>query len=167
MSNVASNSNTLRKVLFDPIDGTILVLFRILWGIIMCMEVHSFIQNGFEKMFFYWYSSPKGLRFQYWIPFLENPIVYLPDPSYMKIFLVFMLIMGIFITIGLFYKASCIIFFIGFIYMYYLDATWYLNHIYMCIVVALILCIMPCNRQFSVDVLIFPNLYSPTVPRFV
>ena len=148
-----------------PVHSWFLAVFRICWGMIMWMEIWSYISSDYAKMNLYWYSNPIGFRFQYWIPFCSKCVVPLIEQNEMKIFLWFMIFLCFCIIIGLFYRIVSILFFFGFTYLFLLDATWYLNHIYLCILVCILFIILPSNCYWSIDAYLFPSVKSDTCPR--
>jgi hypothetical protein len=58
-----------------------------------------------------------------------------------------LIVATLFITIGLFYRLSAIVFFIGFTYVELLDVTAYLNHYYFISLVAFIMIWVPARLR--------------------
>jgi hypothetical protein len=73
---------------------------------------------------------------------------------------------SLFITIGLFYRASIIVFFTGFTYVELIDKTTYLNHYYFISVMAFLLIWVPADRYLSVDVWRKPEKQITKVPAW-
>jgi len=71
-----------------------------------------------------------------------------------------------FIMLGLFYRLSCICFFLCFTYVELIDATNYLNHYYLVCLLAFILIFLPAHRAFSLDVWRKPTLRVDRVPAW-
>ena len=67
---------------------------------------------------------------------------------------------ALFIAVGLFYRISTVIFFIGFTYLFLLEQAVYLNHYYLVIIVSFLLILIPAHRFFSIDSFIWPKLKS-------
>lgn len=70
------------------------------------------------------------------------------------------------IMVGLFYRLATIIFFSSFAYLELIDATNYLNHYYLVVLLAFLLIFLPANRLFSIDVLLKPKLAFAKVPAW-
>ena len=157
------NANLLQRFcsyMFEPDDASYIAVFRIMWGLIMMDEIWGHIDHDFGKALSSWYQNPNFMYKYYGLEW-ALPL----EVSHMKIFLVVMLILGFFVTIGFLYRLSCIFFTMGFIYIYALEAALYLNHFYLVIVMSTMLCILPCNVYFSVDACIWPKYASKTVPK--
>jgi len=148
--------------LFEKDDASYLAIFRILWGSIMAYECYTYMLHDFNKMYGSFYNSL--YQFKYygfeWCVVPENPDV-------MKLLIVIQFVLGIFITIGFFYRTSSLLFFLLFSYMYLLEQAMYLNHFYLVCVLSLMMVILPCNCLFSLDAYLWPKrVYSPTCPKW-
>lgn len=147
-----------QRYLFEPIDTASLVFFRIAFGLLMFFSIGRFIAKGWIEDFyitplvhfpfegFYWLSPwpGKGMYFHFYV----------------------LLILSLFISLGLFYRVSTILFFLGFTYVELLDKTYYLNHYYAISLFSLIIIFLPLNKSFSLDILLNPNLKTNHFPRW-
>ena len=70
------------------------------------------------------------------------------------------------VALGLFYRASLIVFVIGFTWIQLMDQTNYLNHYYLVILVGGILLFLPADRAFSLDARRNPQRAQNTVPAW-
>ena len=70
------------------------------------------------------------------------------------------------ITLGLFYRAAAVIFFLSFTYVELIDVTTYLNHYYFISLVAFLMIWLPANRDYSLDVLLRPAIRRRQVPAW-
>lgn len=133
----------LSKQAFSEESIATLVVFRILFGSMMLLSTLRFMLKGWvtdlyiTPTYFFTYSG-----FDWVKPFDE-----------FGMFIVFgaILISCLFITIGLFYRFSAIIFFISFTYIELLDKTNYLNHYYFISLVAFLMMFLPANKRCSLD----------------
>jgi hypothetical protein len=73
---------------------------------------------------------------------------------------------ALFIMLGLFYRISAIIFFLGFTYVELIDKTNYLNHYYFVSIISLLLICVPANGLFSFDALLKPSLKKSFTPSW-
>ena len=164
-TSINQNGNIFQKFccyMFEPDDASYLAVFRIMWGLIMVDEIWNHCAHDFAKTMNSFYENSTFFAYKYYgLEWCVAPA----DPYLLKIFMVVMLVLAIFITIGFLYRISSILFAFGFVYMFGLEAALYLNHFYLVAVMSVMLCFLPCNVYFSVDALIFPNVASKTVPK--
>jgi len=144
--------NNKWKNLFGSVDISSIVFFRIIFGILMFIEVFRY----YDKIERYW-IFPK-YHFHY-LPFdFINP---LPVNG---IYLLFILmgLLSLFIIAGFLYRFSIILFFIFFTYTFLLEQTRYLNHFYLIILVSFVMIFIPANSSASIDRRIFRKIKSET-----
>jgi len=147
---------TLMQLLFKNKDASSLAFFRIAFGLIMCWEVCRYYYYGWIER--YWIDP--DLYFTYGYFHWLSPW----DGNLMYIHFFFLGVLAIFIALGLFYRLSTILFFIGFTYIFLLDKSNYLNHFYLISLLSFLLIWMPANRKYAIDAALFPKLKSNTVP---
>lgn len=153
----------LSVYLFELEDASYLFAFRLLWGIIMLDEIWNLITQDYQKLTTRYFLNPYYFNFKYY-PFYW---VKLMNYNYMIIFVWIMFIAAICISIGFLYRFASFFFFFGISYLFLLESTNYLNHMYLVCVMSAIMIFIPCNRIYSVDCLIWPNLKRETIPKFV
>lgn len=144
-----------KQNLFQPVDNSFLVLFRILFGAIMFWEVTRYFRYGW--IYRYWIEP--YFNFSY-APFNFQP---LPGDGMFVIWLVLGLL-AICITIGLFYRISATLFFLLFTYTYLLEQARYLNHFYLVVLISFLMIFLPAHRNFSIDMRIWKRIRSPLAP---
>ena len=142
--------------MFNSVDASSLVVFRIGFGLIMLWEVWRYWSYGWIAKY---YIEP-DFNFTYfgfeWIEPWPGDLMY--------VHYALVAVLALFITIGLFYRLSTYLFFVAFSYIFLLEQAHYLNHLYLVILVSFILCIVPANRYFSVDAWRRPEKRTDTVP---
>eukprot|EP01101_Sappina_pedata_P011770 TRINITY_DN7963_c0_g1_i1.p1 TRINITY_DN7963_c0_g1~~TRINITY_DN7963_c0_g1_i1.p1 ORF type:complete len:530 (+),score=136.25 TRINITY_DN7963_c0_g1_i1:97-1590(+) len=140
--------------MFDEVDCSLLVIFRVIWGAIIAYESFTYLQNDSIKMRVLLYNTSFNFHF-YGFTWVIVPV----QEWLMKLVLVICLLSAIGICIGLFYRSSASLFFLAFSYVYLCDSTNYLNHFYLVAIVSFILIFLPLNVAFSVDCLLeeFPK----------
>src|ERR1700722_2340755 len=136
-----------------------LAVLRMAFGLIMLISTIRFIAKGWVREF---YIAPK-----FYFPFYGFEWVH-PLPA-TGMYLVFglMVLTTILITIGLFYRASIVTFFICFVYVELLDKSYYLNHYYFVTLITFLLMLVPAHRYFSLDVWRRPSLKITHVPAWM
>jgi hypothetical protein len=75
-------------------------------------------------------------------------------------------VLAICILVGLFYRLSAALFFVGLAYVFLLEQARYLNHFYLLILISFLLIFVPANRALSVDSLLRPSIRSQTAPTW-
>ncbi len=150
-------NNRLLKMsakLFEPVDVASLVFFRVVFGLIMLWEVFRYWPR-IER----YYLLPK-FHFKFfgfsWVKVLPGAGMY-----YVYALLG---ILACLITLGLFYRIAAALYTLTLSYVFLLDKTYYLNHIYLICLISFLLILIPCNRSFSLDALINPKIRSQSVP---
>jgi len=121
-----------------------LVTFRILFGALAAFGSLRFVMSDWKNEL---YLQPTFFFKYYgfeWVQPLSETGIYL--------LFILIIISALCIMVGLFYRIVTIVFFITFSYAELIDATNYLNHYYLVIILAFLLIFLPANRAFSLDV---------------
>ena len=145
------------QAFFAPVDPASVVLFRIVFGAIMCWEMIRYFKNDWISR--YW-IDPR-FHFTYWPFDFLQPL----QGNGMIVLCAGLGILAFFIMIGFLYRVATILFFIGFTYTYLLEQTRYLNHFYLVILISFIMIFIPANRVASVDARLFKNTET-TIPSW-
>ncbi len=144
--------------LFEPVDNASIVLFRIAFGAIMFWEVWRYI--GYD------WIKPSFIDPKFNFPFLGfGWLSPLPGAGMYMLFFV-LGILAILITIGLWYRVSAALFFVGFSYVFLLDRTYYLNHFYLICLLSFLMIFIPAHRDLSFDSRNNPGLRSTQAPAW-
>ncbi len=142
--------------LFKSIPIESLVATRILFGLILFWEICRYFEHDWINRK---YLQP-SFHFKYYgFEWLDV----LPD---FQLYLLFAVlgILALFIVIGFLYRFSMILFTVLFSYVFLLDQAQYLNHFYMVILFAALLSVMPANRHYAIDTLIWPEMKTSMIP---
>jgi len=148
----------LLNSLFKPTDIASLVYFRIAFGGIMLLEVIRYFQYDRIKRY---YLEPKFLFTYYGFDWVHP----WPGDGLYYHFLA-LGVLSFFIMLGLFYRVSAFLFFLGFTYIFLLDQTHYLNHFYFVSLVSFLMIFVPANRAFSIDAWRRADIRSETAPAW-
>jgi vitamin K-dependent gamma-carboxylase len=133
------------KRLDTPTDTASIVLLRIVFGLLMFWEMTRYYYNGWIREL---YVKPQ-FYFQYeWFQWLKP----LPEEA-MYLLFASLAILSLMITLGLFYRISTILFFLGFSYFFLLERAIYNNHYYLICMLSLMLTLAPLHKSWSLDVL--------------
>lgn len=144
--------------LFEPVPVAPLVLFRIALGLILLWEAYRYIAAGWPRDLF----LGQPVLFKYYGFEWVRP---LPEPLHLAVFPVLGMLAAC-MTAGAFYRAAAGLLFVGWAYVFLLDQTYYLNHLYLVVLVTGLMALLPANRAYSLDILMAPSLRSDLAPRW-
>ncbi|MBC7826306.1 MAG: HTTM domain-containing protein [Chitinophagaceae bacterium] len=115
---------------------------------------------------FWWRGWVTSLYIEPKFHFTYTGFEWVHPPGYWGVHLLFLLVAlaAFFITVGFLYRIASIVFFAGFTYIELIDVTTYLNHYYFVSLIAFILIWLPANRNYSLDVLLWPDKTKHFVP---
>ncbi|SMF63298.1 Vitamin K-dependent gamma-carboxylase [Tistlia consotensis] len=142
--------------LFRPVDGASLVFFRVAFGLILLVEslrfiAHDWIHEEFLEPVFHFTYRGFG-----WVAPWPGDGLYWHFAG--------LALLAALIMLGAFYRLACLLFLVGFAYVFLLDQTLYLNHFVLVILLALLLCVVPANRDWSLDAALRPGFRRRSVP---
>ncbi len=146
----------LHRYLFREVDASSLAVFRMGFGLIMVFEVLRYL---FKFCISCFWNEPDFL-FKYWGFGWVHP---LPAPG-MHLLWVFLGLAAVGITLGWRYRLCMVTFTVAFIYSFLQDQALYLNHFYLVILFAVLMCFVPAHHYLSLDARRRPNRASRTVP---
>jgi hypothetical protein len=154
----ASLLQRIGAALFEPVDISFLVFFRIVFGGILVWEVYRYFTRGWITRYF----VEPGITFTYygfsWVK---------PWPGRGMYIHFFVLgLAAACVMVGFLYRFAAPVLFLAFTYFFLLDQTRYLNHFYLVCLISFLMCFLPAERAFSVDALLRPRLRSDVVPAW-
>ena len=153
-----SRWKSFSAALFQPVDVASLVAFRIAFGLLMIWQVSSYVQHDW---IFDQFIGPDYLFTYYGFEWLQ------PWPGHgMIIHFALMGVLGLAIAVGFCYRLSMALFCLGFLYVFLLDQTYYLNHFYLIALVSGLMVVVPAHRGLSLDARWWPSLRQSTVPAW-
>lgn len=132
--------------LFAPVDGASLAVFRIAVGLYLFGEAMLQLWWGFADPR---YLHPP-LRFAYYGFGWVRPW---PGEWGTEVHLAVMGVLGLFVALGLFYRAAAPLLFLVYAHFFLLDEAFYRNHLYLLGLVVFLLALAPAQRCFSLDAL--------------
>jgi len=122
----------------------------------MCVAMLRFMLRGWVEEF---YVQPTYHFTWELFPWVRP----LPPPA-MHLLFVALAVLGAAIAAGFWYRASTVLFFLGFTYVELIDKSTYLNHYYLVSLLSLLLAVVPAHRLWSVDARRRPERRPETVP---
>lgn len=135
-----------------------LAVLRIAFGVVMLISTVRFILKGWISAF---YITP-----QFHFTFYGFGWVKPFGATGMYALFAVMVMAAILVTIGLFYRAAILTFFLCFTYVELIDKTTYLNHYYFISIISFLMIWVPAHRYFSVDVWRRPQLQVTKIPAW-
>ena len=143
------------NMLFEPVDIASLAIFRILFGLLMCISMVRFLTKGWVETLYlqptYFFTYPGFAWVQPW-------------PGWgMYAHVILLALLALFIALGWYYRLSTALFCVLFTYLELIDQTNYLNHYYLISLISFLMIFCPLHRAFSIDSWRQPPAYS-TVP---
>lgn len=131
------------RFLFKPVDNSALIIFRILFGALLC---YQFSDQLFSGVIYRNFIKP---------PFTFNYIGFdflqpLPGNG-MYVYVALMILLALMIMIGAWYRIAVTGFSFLYTAMYLMQKSAYNNHYYLILLLCWIMVFMPANRYFSVD----------------
>ncbi len=149
--------------LFKKTDIASLIFFRIVFGVLATVESISL----FSYLHLYKGAlDPDKFHFKYYGFEWVEPM---PEP-FMSIFFIILTLLALCIIVGWRYRLATLLYAFGFSYTYFLDATFYLNHGYLFMVLCFVMFFYPVHRAYSLDVLqkrVTPIETTPYWPLFL
>ena len=144
--------------LFEPVDISFLVFFRIVFGGILVWEVYRYFPRGWIGRYF----VDPVVNFTYygfsWVK---------PWPGRGMYIHFFVLgLAAACVMVGFLYRIATPVLFVTFTYFFLLDQTRYLNHFYLVCLISFLMCFLPAERAFSLDALLRPKIRSDVVPAW-
>ena len=146
------------QYLFQPIDNSPLVFFRIGFGLLILAEAWGAIATGWVRRAF---VDPQ-VTFPFigfeWLREIHGPGMY----AYFGI----MGIAGLMVMLGWRYRIGIILYAVLWSFAYLGQKTNYNNHYYLLMLLCMVMAMMPAHQYYSLDARRNPNIRSLTCPRW-
>lgn len=141
--------------LFAPVDAAGLVVFRVAFGLLLTWEAVRHLAFGWVERDF---VDPS-----FHFAFFGFEWVRPASATGMTVVFVALAVLGACVAVGAFYRIAAVGLFVGFSWVFLLDAAYYLNHLYLVCLLAFLLPWMPLHRAFSLDAALRPGLRADSV----
>jgi vitamin K-dependent gamma-carboxylase len=133
----------LRERLGAPVDAAGLAAFRALFGLLGFVSVARVLALGWHRSLYLAPAHTLSYAGFGWVP--------RPGATGLYALFAAMLLSSLGVALGLWYRASALVFFVAFTWVELLDASVYLNHYYFISLLALLLSFLPLGASYSVD----------------
>lgn len=149
---------TLQQRFFKPVDNSPLILFRMVFGLLICLEAWGAIATGWVRRAFvepdYVFSF---IRFDFLSPL----------PGYgMYGYYIVMGLAGIMVMLGFYYRVGITIYAFMWAGVYLMQKTHYNNHYYLLMLFCFIMMLIPAHQYASLDVKRDKSIQSLTCPQW-
>nr|WP_255651212.1 HTTM domain-containing protein [Cesiribacter sp. SM1] len=157
MRNTGKQQTVILKKLFRPIDIAPLVFFRVVVGGLITIELAGEIITDYGADYFHTDFHFSYLFFE-WLK---------PWPSFwMHLHFAFNVLMALFVTLGLYYRASALLLCLGTTSAFLMEKSVYINHTYLYCLTAFLMIFIPAHKAWSLDVRRKPRLEQSSVPAW-
>ena len=144
--------------LFEKVDSSKLIVFRIFFGLLIMIECWGAIATGWVKETFVDVNFTINFIGFDWTQMLVGETMY--------IIYAVMGFLGLLIMLGAFYRTAVIGFFLLWGLTYFMQKSHYNNHYYLLMLVSFLMIWMPANKYLSLDVNMNSKLRSYSAPRW-
>ncbi len=149
----------LKEYFIQPMDNSPLIVFRMFFGLLMFFEAIGALITGWVTETFV------DVNFTFHFIGFDFLQAFVGPQMYGIYFM--MAICGLFITFGLFYRWSIVLFTLLWSITYLNQKTHYNNHYYLVMLIGFIMCLLPANTYASQDVKYGFVKQQLTMPKWV
>lgn len=143
------------RALFAVVDIRFLVFFRVYFAAMLLWTLWDFHANNLIARL---YVHPT-FHFTYhgisWVRPLPGNGMY--------VHFAILAVLSTFVLFGFLYRVSALLLAIGFTYVFLLEKAYYQNHYYLISMLCFLLVVLPANRLWSIDALLWPSIKSECV----
>ncbi|WP_326599107.1 HTTM domain-containing protein [Streptomyces sp. NBC_01803] len=140
------------------VSGAGPAVFRCAFGIAVTVNALMYLPDLADA-----YYADAAFHFGYPpLTFVQPP----PGP-WLRLVYAGMVVAGLLIAAGLWYRAACAAFFTLTTYVFLLDSSFYQNHEYLLSLLSFLMIFLPLHSSWSLDARLRPAVASPTVPAWV
>ncbi len=129
------------EILLKPVDGLALGLFRVFWGLLMCLEA-NWLHNQLRDL-----HHPEVLHFHHqgfsWVR-------HFPEGWMMELEMVAMLLAAILVALGQWFRPAAFVLSVTYAHFFFAEALAYNNHFYLIVLVNFLLLFTQADRRCSV-----------------
>lgn len=148
----------LNKFLFQHIDNSGLVIFRVVFGLLITLEAFGAIATGWVHSVF--------IKPEFTFTFIGFEWLQPLPGNGMYFYFALMGIFGFLVMIGYKYRFSIICYTIMWAGVYLMQKSAYNNHYYLLALLLFLMSLLPAHRWLSVDALTNSKIKSPSMPRW-
>jgi len=141
-----------------PVDNSPLIVFRIIFGLLICLEAWGAILTGWVHKAF--------IHPDYTFPFIDfSWLTPLPGNG-MYYYYGLLGLLGIAVMVGFYYRAAMSGYAILWAGVYFMQKTNYNNHYYLLLLLCFLMILLPAHQYASIDSKRKPSVKSNTCPQW-
>lgn len=149
----------ITEYLNKPIDIAALVFFRVGFGLLVFFELlHYHLHTPFLDFYFF----DATFHFRYpgfsWIPVVPT--------EWMPAFIITIAVLYILFAAGFLYRIVSVLCFLAFCLLFFQERASFLNHWYLICLITFLMSLLPANKAFSIDAIIWPKIRASAVPQW-
>jgi vitamin K-dependent gamma-carboxylase len=148
----------LNRWLFQHIDNSALIIFRVFFGLLIALESFGAIITGWVRQTL--------IEPEFTFSFIGFEWLQPLPGMWMYAYFCIMGLFGIGIMLGYKYRISIIVFTVLWTGVYFMQKSSYNNHYYLLVLLNVFMCVLPANKYFSLDVRQNPSLLKQSMPRW-
>jgi vitamin K-dependent gamma-carboxylase len=148
----------LNRWLFQHIDNSALIIFRVFFGLLIALESFGAIVTGWVRQTL--------IEPEFTFSFIGFEWLQPLPGMWMYAYFCIMGIFGIGVMLGYKYRISIIAFTVLWAGVYFMQKSSYNNHYYLLVLLNVFMCVLPANKYFSLDVRQNPSLLKQSMPRW-
>ncbi|MEP7165899.1 MAG: HTTM domain-containing protein [Ferruginibacter sp.] len=158
MNDNSLPGKTFLKKIFQPVDNSPLIIFRIIYGFLLFYHVMAYLLNGtvhrnfIEPPFTFTY-----IGFEFLQPLPGNG---------MYLYFGFMALLALLIMLGAWYRLAMTGFALLWTLQYLMQKSGYNNHYYLILLLCWLMAFVPANGYFSIDSQRKPQRKTNTCPQW-
>lgn len=153
-----TRSSAICRRLFAPLDAGSLACFRIMFGALLVWKTWGFLLQGGVQ------SEYLTQRFHF--TYLGFDWVHTLPTVAMHLLVVMFGLLAVCLLMGQFYRIAVSLFGVGYVYLFLLEKTYYLNHEYLICLLCFLMVFVPAHRVWSLDSLRQDRPSGSTVPTW-
>lgn len=134
----------IKEELHKPISTAALVYFRVCFaGLLLIEGIRYWFKGSFHN---FWVDPEMHFRYELfsWLPDFS--------PAVTTALYIIMGLLLVCIILGFYFKPTSILFCVLFSYFFFIDKTPYMNHFYLFVLLSFLMCFLPANKLWSLDV---------------
>lgn len=151
----------LQKYLFEPIDNSALIAFRMIFGFLITAEAWGAIMTGWVRRVF---VEPQFTFNFIGFDFLQ---AFPGTGAHMYGWFFVMGCFGVMVMVGYRYRLAMVGYALMWTTVYFMQKSSYNNHYYLLMLLCWIFAFLPAHRAVSFDARLRPKVSSTSMPRWV
>ena len=148
----------LNRWLFQHIDNSALIIFRVFFGLLIALESFGDIITGWVRQTL--------IEPEFTFSFIGFEWLQPLPGMWMYAYFCIMGLFGIGVMLGYKYRISIIAFTVLWAGVYFMQKSSYNNHYYLLVLLNVFMCLLPAYKYFSLDVRQNPSLLKQSMPRW-